>query len=129
MTEKFTDITAPEYRCPTGDCPSVYKSEDGKTLAIIGERVVSELADKAGPGEACVEISTELVLASLGVDRLIVAVGSFLMADEEFSSAMISSNGDLSGMIPESAGRELAYRELVSVLDEVLSFRKELEND
>ena len=67
MTERFTDITASKYRCTIGGCPAVYKSEDGKTLTIIGERVVSELADKAGPTEAAVEIPTDLVLASIGV--------------------------------------------------------------
>lgn len=50
------DYTPPAMRCPSGDYPSV-EGENG-LLTIVGKQVTS---DKAGPGEAAIEIEEGLL--------------------------------------------------------------------
>ena len=73
---KLINITDPEHRCPSGDCPAVYRSEDGKTLTIIGKSGdPRNLPEGVGVGdhEEIIEISAEIVHSSLGVTELIDA--------------------------------------------------------
>ena len=113
---KFINVTAPEYRCEgmTSMCPSVHRSEDGKILAITGECIVpNSTEEQPSSEEACVQIPTELILASLGVHGLVKAVEKFLKADEEFSLAMINKdNWTFDNIVPEQANKQLTYQEL-----------------
>jgi hypothetical protein len=78
---KLTNITAPEHRCSVGGCPAVLKSDDGKTLTIIGKsgdpRNLPE-GVSVGDYEEINEISAEIVLSSLGVTELIEAAGQLV---------------------------------------------------
>jgi len=71
---KLTNITAPEHRCTYGHCPAIYKFDGDKSYGIIGKVVNDpDLADRIGEGEAAVEISADLLLASFGLPALIEA--------------------------------------------------------
>jgi hypothetical protein len=70
---KLTNITAPQHRCPVGECPAVYKSEDGRTFTIVGKRVMPIRDNIIGPGEEAVEIPAEILLSALGVTELVEA--------------------------------------------------------
>lgn len=88
MTEKLINITAPQYRCPAGDCPAVHRSEDGKTFTIVGREphpLPADLEGKVSVTEGVVEIPADLLLASLGLPALIGAWEPILdrLEDEE----------------------------------------------
>jgi len=67
---KLTNITAPQHRCSVGGCPAVLKSDDGKTLTIIGKSGdPRNLPDGVAVGdfEEVIEIPAEVVQAALGI--------------------------------------------------------------
>jgi hypothetical protein len=65
------NLTPPQYRCTfSASCPSVFKSDDGKSYIIIGKITSSqhhpELYAKVGVGEEAVEIPRDLLEEALG---------------------------------------------------------------
>jgi hypothetical protein len=83
---KLINITTPQHRCSIGACPAVLKSEDGKTLTIIGKsgdpRNLPE-GVAVGDHEEIIEISAEIVLSALGVTDLIEAAEPIMQALEK----------------------------------------------
>lgn len=62
---KLTDITPEEYRCPSGDCPAIYRTPNGK-LVIIGERYTNDiLANRVGINESAIIVPADMIKRAL----------------------------------------------------------------
>ena len=108
---KLTNITAPQYRCSVGGCPGIYISEDGKTYTIVGDSSDGlSLPDGAVVGDHAevIEISVDLVLASLGVTALV-----------EAAERVLNWRDPIEVCAPELGGAVSAFEALRSALNKI----------
>lgn len=115
MTKTFTDITHTNFRCSVGACPGIHRSKDGKTFVVVG-KYAQQHAD-AGPGEGAVEISADLVLASLGVNDLVEAAKPIVNAlekNEQWLVSVLSKLGSDETQFKITQGQARTLREAVN---------------
>ena len=103
---EYKEITDKKYRCSIGACPAVFKSEDGKTRRITGEHLMPPHGFATTHGtETTIEISADLLLASLGVNELVEAAQDLIKDCEEHGWVIIPGPPDTLDRIQSALSR------------------------